>query len=43
MRLSCRYLQFALFDAQDQGSVTSAITGPAGTVDFLKGWIGSTP
>ena len=38
-RHCCRFLQVAIFAAQDLGAVTLEITGPTGTVDFLENWI----
>ena len=42
-RHCCRFLQFAILAAQDQGLVTLEITGPTGTLNFLEGWISPTP
>lgn len=42
-RHCCRFLQFAISAAQDQGAVSLEITGPAGTVGFLESWISPNP
>lgn len=42
-RHCCRFLQFAILSAQDQGRVTLDISGPSGTVDFLESWVSPAP
>ena len=42
-RHCCRFLQVSIVAAPDLGTVTLEITGPAGTVDVLEGWISATP
>ena len=38
-RHCCRFLHFTIAADADLGAVTVEITGPAGTADFLEGWI----
>ena len=38
-RHCCRFLEFSIRAAQDQGLVILEITGPDGTADFLESWI----
>ena len=38
-RQCCRFLRFAIDAEPALGSVTIAVTGPAGTADFLESWI----
>ena len=38
-RRCCRFLHFAIHADQDLGLVTLDISGPAGTADFLEGWV----
>lgn len=41
-RHCCRFLHVSVSAAQDWGTVTLEITGPAGTVEFLENWIAPT-
>ncbi len=38
-RRCCRFFQFQLTAGPDEGPVWLEVTGPAGTSDFLAGWI----
>ena len=38
-RRCCRFLQFRVTAERDEGPVWLEVTGPAGTADFLAGWL----
>jgi hypothetical protein len=38
-RHCCQFLRFAIAADHDLGTVTLDVTGPAGTADFLEGWL----
>lgn len=38
-RQCCRFLEFSLNGNADRGTVTMEVTGPAGTREFLEGWV----
>ena len=42
-RQCCRFLRVAMTADPDLGTITVDITGPAGTADFLSGWIAPPP
>ena len=38
-RHCCRFLEFSVTASADCGSMTMEVTGPAGTREFLEGWV----
>jgi hypothetical protein len=38
-RQCCRFLHVILTADADNGAVTMEVTGPAGTAEFLEGWV----